>query len=358
MEPFTGNFSLIDFPEEQSRIAVNLEAAYLAQRDAKRARSALGPNLTWRRRGDLEYLYTVDSAGGGKSLGPRSPDTESRFDLFKRERERLLDLERGASVQLDLQGRLYKAARLLQISPRAAAILRMLDELSMLDRSLIVVGTNTMAAYEMEAAARFVGADDAATRDFDVAVAGAPVHRALATGVTVEATVFSALKRVDETYTINSERTFQARNRDAYEVELIAAPSQLRNIPAHEKLQPLEGLPEQEWLLKGRRVDHVVGALDGSAARIVAPDPRWMALHKIWLSRKPARTPLKKGKDARQGHMLLAAVIGRMPHYPLDDAFQAELPGELAELFDPARRAAESLLSRATHAGRAPRSRR
>jgi hypothetical protein len=89
-------------------------------------------------------------------------------------------------------------------------------------------------------------------------------------------------------------------------------------------------LPEQEWLLPGRRVDQVVPCRDGSAARLVVPDPRWFALHKLWLAKKPARNPLKRGKDRAQGIALLDAVAAAMPHYPLDADFVRSLPEALA----------------------------
>lgn len=343
MSANTGKFTFTSFSDDQARIAVNLEATYRARRDARRALLALGPNLTWRRRGDLQYLYTVDSAGGGGSLGPRNAESEARFASFQSERARLVDLERGAADQLAVQSRLYRAARLLQVGSDAASILRVLDEYSMLGECLMVVGTNTMAAYELEAGGRFIAGDDAATRDFDIAWAGNAVHLTLAGGHTTEATLFGALKRVDDTYTVNAERPFQARNRGAYEVELLVAPSMQDRIPKHERLQP-PAMPEQEWLLRGRRVDQVVGALDGTAARIVAPDPRWMALHKIWLSKKPGRSTLKVGKDERQGHMLLAAALHHMPHFPIDQAFREELPGELASLLDPALEAVKEMV--------------
>lgn len=87
--------------------------------------------------------------------------------------------------------------------------------------------------------------------------------------------------------------------------------------------------PEQEWLLPGRRVDQVVPCRDGTPARIVAPDPRWFALHKLWLGAQAKRNPLKRRKDTIQGTALLDAVAGAMPHYPLDDAFAATIPEEL-----------------------------
>src|SRR3546814_3207892 len=96
--------------------------------------------------------------------------------------------------------------------------------------------------------------------------------------------------------------------------------------------QPIP-LPEQEWLLEGRPVDQVLICRDGSPARIVAPDPRWFALQKLWMSEQSKRHPLKRGKDLKQALLLLDAIAEAMPHYPLDDAFEARLPGELAPYY-------------------------
>ena len=128
------------------------------------------------------------------------------------------------------------------------------------------------------------------------------------------------LKAVDPTFAVNTERGFQARNADAYEVELLIAPSRADALARRDRPRPIP-LPEQEWLLLGTPVDQVVPCRDGSAARIVAPDPRWFALHKLWLGRQAKRDPLKRRKDLAQGNAVLEAVAQAMPHYPLDAAF-------------------------------------
>ena len=72
---------------------------------------------------------------------------------------------------------------------------------------------------------------------------------------------------------------------------------------------------------------------DATAARIVVPDPRWFALHKLWLSAQDKRNPFKRRKDREQGLGVLGAVAEAMPHYPLDDAFERSLPAELAPVW-------------------------
>ena len=51
----------------------------------------------------------------------------------------------------------------------------------------------------------------------------------------------------------------------------------------------MTSLVEQEWLLKGQPVSVVVATIKGRACPFYVPDPRWMALHKLWLAEKPER---------------------------------------------------------------------
>ncbi len=136
------------------------------------------------------------------------------------------------------------------------------------------------------------------------------------------------LKAVDPTFTVNTERTFQARNSAAYEVELLVAPSRAHALGRLDDPRPIP-LPEQEWLLLGRPVDQVTACRDATAARIVAPDPRWFALHKLWLSTQEKRNPFERRKDREQGLVVLDAVAEAMPQYPLDAAFERGIPPEL-----------------------------
>src|SRR3546814_18365414 len=76
------------------------------------------------------------------------------------------------------------------------------------------------------------------------------------------------------------------------------------------------------------------GCLDCSPARIVAPDPRGFAWHKLWMSQQLKRNPQKRPKDRAQGLALLDAVAVSMPHYPLDDCFEAALPPELRAIYN------------------------
>jgi hypothetical protein len=315
------------FNDEQLRLAANLRQYYESWRDSERALDEYAGYLGWKTVAGRQYLYRTDSRGQGTSLGPRSSVTEEQLSEFQRGRLAAEERVRAHSDQLKVAGAMYRTLRLPAIASAAAPILREADRRGLLGDALLVVGTSAIVAYEFEAGERFASGMDA-TEDFDLAWAAAPDESVVVAG-RLQAPLLSLLKAVDSTYVVNSERPFQARNRNAYEVEILAAPSVMATYPRAEPLRPVP-LPEQEWLLRGRRVDQVVCGRDGTPARVVAPDPRWFALHKCWLADKPTRNRLKSTKDRRQGDAVLRAVRERMPHYPMDAAFIRELPSELA----------------------------
>lgn len=314
-------FEIRPFTDEQARCVANLAQQYDAWLEVERAQAALPYNLVRKEIKGHAYLYElVDRDGNGKSLGPFDSGAERKLADYQQQKAALKERRQGTLETLDATTRMYRALRLPLIDSPAGDILRKLDSHDFLGRLVMVVGTNAIPVYCLEANAFMVDMPDQ-TADFDLA--WAPI------GPTDEDDLlFPILKEADSTYTVNTERPFQARNSKAYEVELLAAPSRIESLNRKERLRPV-ALPEQEWLLNGRPVEHVVATRDLKPARIVAPDPRWFALHKLWMADKPKRNRQKKPKDHKQGQLLLAAISQAMPHYPLDEAFAAELPTEL-----------------------------
>ena len=315
------------FNEEQLRVLENLNVVYDGWLEASRTLSALGPRLAWKTVKQHEYLYEIfDGKGNGRSLGPRSDATERRFEDYRSARTAAETVLSSVKGKLAQYGSLYRALRLPTVSTMAGRLLRALDVGSLLGNAVLVVGTNTMAAYELEAGERFATGLDA-TEDFDVTWAAE--SRVVLQGDPASAgPLLETLKSVDSTFTVNTERPFQARNAAHYEVEVLVAPSRAAGYPPNESLRPAP-LPEQEWLLMGRRCSQVLCDRSGAACRLVVPDPRWMALHKSWLADKPQRNPRKKQKDKAQGAALFQVIRRSLAHYPIDIEFRSGSPPEL-----------------------------
>jgi hypothetical protein len=317
--------SVVRFTDEQSRVAVNLRQHYNTWIDVERHLLALPHDMRWETMHGSEMLCKLRDAGSDPALvGPRSPATEAVLDQYRADKARLTARRLEAARRLDETSRLYRVLRLPLIASEAAAILRELDRRTLLGEHLLVVGTSAVPVYALEAGGFLADAPDE-TQDFDLAWRSLQPPEG-------ETPVWSALKAVDPTYTVNTEMGFQALNAGGYAVDLLVAPSRVAGLVRRDRPRPVP-METQEWLLRGRVVDHVVVARDGSPARIVAPDPRWFGLHKLWLSAQDARNPLKRDKDGRQGTAVLNAVDEAMPHYRLDAGFQAALPPALATVF-------------------------
>ncbi len=317
--------SVRPFSDEQARILINLRRRYEVWIEAERALAAMPYDLRRKEVGGRVYLYEIhDRNGNGKSLGAWSEEQGQKLEAYRAAKAEAKERRAGSRAALEESGRLARAVRVPMIANAAGPILREADRRELLGSTLLVVCTNTMAAYALEAAGFIQDIPDE-TADLDLAWMETEARDQ-------QQVLWEMLKAVDPTFTVNTERTFQARNSKAYEVEILVAPSRIGTMARTDRPRPV-ALPEQEWLLNGRTVDQVVICRDGSPARLVAPDPRWFALQKLWMSKKPTRDPLKRDKDFKQGVLLLDAIELAMPAYPLDDAFEATLPGELAPYY-------------------------
>ena len=317
--------SVTPFSDEQARALLNLEQRYQVWIEAESALADLPYDLRRKTVGERDYLYEITGRdGNGRSLGPWSEANERRFHDYRERKAGVKARITGSREVLEESGRLCRALRLPALANEAGPILREADRRRLLGERLLVIGTNAMPAYHLEAGGFIREAPDE-TADFDLAWSSTDP-------ASDGEVVWRLLKAVDPTFTINTERPFQARNAKAYEVELLVAPSRASTLSPADQPRPVP-LPEQEWLLEGRVVDRVVICRDGSPARIVCPDPRWFGLHKLWMSRQAKRNPLKRRKDAKQGEALLNAVHVAMPQYPMDRVFEAELPDVLAPVY-------------------------
>ena len=326
------------FSSDSQRIAANLEQAYEAWLNAMRDRDAMPSAMHWVRRGETEYLSVKrHSRDTGTTRGKRAAATERELAAYAAQKAELEARITSLNAVVSERATLYRTLRLLPVMPdQQAEILRALDIAGRLSADLMVVGTNAFGAYELACGARFpVGNEE--TEDFDLAWCRARLMSAAPPATPAAKpgkTLLDILRSIDSTYVINQRKPYQAVNQHAYGVELLAAPS-CHPLPTEEAFNPMASLIEQEWLLNGTRIGTVVATVRNRACPLYVPDPRWMALHKLWLAEKPDRKPSKRPKDARQGNVLLDAVRYFLHHsHPIDTGFVMALPQELLPHFN------------------------
>lgn len=325
----------VRFSLDADRLVANLRTAYENWVDAQRELYSLPSSLYWQAKGGTDYLAIKTRPNSpGTTIGVRSPATEAQFSEHRSAKDELKNRIHQADELIYQRAVLCRAVRIPSIPDRQAGILRELEKRELLGNDVMVVGTNAFIAYSIFCNARFpTGIEE--TEDFDLAwCRDSNVSLARLQDKTVHRpTVISVLREFDSSFQINKRKPYQAINKDGYEVELLAAPSRAP-LPKEEAFEPMVTLLEQEWLLRGRPISIVAPTVRNRACPLYVPDPRWMALHKLWLSKKPERNSSKKPKDARQGEVLLSACRYFLEDtYPMDLDFVFDLPPELRDIF-------------------------
>lgn len=322
--------------DEHLRIIANTAQIYGAWMSTFKEINNLPDYMSWQTRNKKEYLYVKTKDNSIPKLkGLRSEETEEIYNTFIKQRDELKIREESQRNKMNQYLAQYKALKLPTLTSLPAKILRILDLRDELGTNFMVVGTNAFIAYEIEARERFAfGLDE--TEDFDLCwCRGSNISFLSKLQEPVKGSpLLSALLKADKTFKINENVPYQAINNDGYEVELLTAPSVMSTLSKDEVFSTA-AIPEQEWLLLGKPIRHIVCANDTTPAPLFVPDPRYMALHKMWLSKKDIRNANKKDKDYKQGNLLMDAVVRKMQApYPVDLDFVLDLPEELLDVFN------------------------
>jgi hypothetical protein len=289
--------------------------------------------MYWRVINSKEYLYKYVTDSGIKqstSVGPRTPKTEAIAGDFLRTKKDLQERLGAIEGRIKTLAPIVRVLNLPAIDETAGKILRAFDQVGYLGKKILVIGTYAMTTYEMTAETKFAEGFDA-TEDLDFTIVVDPDNPS---DSDFPRRLLLTLKEVDKTFLVSHSSSKTVVNKVGYRVDLLMsndlAPAMQRAMPW--KPEALEG---QEWLVLGTPVQQVLVDFSCWPVHVTAPDPRYFALHKLWLSKRPTRVRGGKApKDAAQGKMLLKAIQELMPHYAIDSEFIESLPGALRQMLD------------------------
>lgn len=324
-----------DLNAEQARQSVDVAQAYEAWRMADRDyRERFAGSMFWQTvdAAGRRYLYR-ELKGVKRSLGPQSDETEDIHRAFTTGREAVKERLRGITDRLNAMAPVNRALRLNRVPRLAARILRRLDEAGLLGKPFRVAGTHALYALEQACAVQ-IRSDLLATGDVDLLwdsraglqLSGGPALR-------MEG-VLGLLRRVDRSFALARPGSFRAVNRDGYMVDLITPPfgdpvtSRPRSIGTGEDLTAIE-IGGLAWLVNSPSFEQTAIGEDGYPLRMVTPDPRAWAVHKLWLAGRGDREPAKRIRDRAQAMFAIGLLHRRRPDLRFDAGELQALPQAL-----------------------------
>jgi hypothetical protein len=328
----------IPLSDSQAKQVIDAEQTYQAWWDAWRMSRDFVGGMHWKTVAGKEYLYkTHDRKGNAKSLGTRSAATESiahEFHARKQESESRLKV---LSDNLRTQERVNAALRIGSAPNIVAQLCLKLAQTGLMGKSLMVIGTNSLYAYEAIAGVRFAR-EVMATTDIDLLWS----HKAklafsqLDDNEAAPNSLMDILQKVDKSFKRLDLQHFRAANDQGYLVDLIR---QMPAPPWKEEPERIGGEQDliatdiwnMKWLLNAPRVEALAIAVNGTVFPITAPDPRAYCAFKYWLSQSDERNPQKKSRDLAQAKAVFAVIEQRLPHLNKDWLGLKSIPKEVLE---------------------------
>lgn len=291
-------------------------------------------SIAWKQVRGHEYLYRKRK-GDWRSLGPRSEATESIHAAFVSGRAALKEKVASLEAKLARSARVNRAMGLGRVPFIAARLARRLADRKLLGERIVVVGTPALFAYERMAGGR-LHASLIATDDIDLLYDARHEIRLLADDR--DNGLIGILRSLDKSFAPIGPGAFSAANAHGFMVDLItpvpagpalAKGARLGKSDADLKAAEIHGL---DWLQNSPRVTQTVIDEKGYPLRLVVPDPRAFALHKLWVSGRPSREPVKARRDRMQALTVAALLNANLPHLRFDDGELGSFPAEVRAL--------------------------
>jgi len=324
---------------DQRRETVNSQQRYQAFREARAKADTFRGSMVWNVVDGREYLVrsAYDKAGIRRqsSLGPRSPATERIKLEYERGREEANARLKDMQAVLNRQAAINRALGLGRFPLLGARIIRALDASGILGSGIRLLGTNALYAYEASAGVR-VDPGLTATEDIDLILDSRSGVSFVASEDFSEPSLLRLLQRADRSFR-KSGQPFRAVNRDGYLVDLIKPlrtppwsmdHSMTGTSPDDLVAAEIEGLT---WLESAPAFEATAIDERGGPLRVVATDPRVWAVHKLWLSKRPDRDPIKRRRDEAQARAVAQLVVGHLPHLPFAPDQLRMLPKQLVD---------------------------
>jgi hypothetical protein len=313
---FAGNVMKL-LSNQQRLHLVNSEQLFENYRSAWGHAAAYTYGMRWKSVRSTEYLFRdKDRRGNGKSLGPRSAETEALLAAFSAGRSVAQERLKMITEKMQEQARLNKALRLNRVPRVVARVLRELDRVGLHD-SFTVIGTQALYAYEAVGGAHFL-LELLASGDVDLLYDARKKMTVVSDKLDGQG-LLGLLKKADKTFECVRENGYRAANAGQFMVDLVLAPRGMKDSEsisfAESDLVATE-VPGLQWLLNSPKLNAVAIDEDGWPVSIRVPDPRAFALHKAWLSGLPEREPIKKPRDLEQAQAVAKLVQAEMPHLP------------------------------------------
>ena len=277
--------------------------------------------VLWQKHKDGYQLLAKEHLRTGKReyLGRRSEQTEKIAEDFRQSKQQVKERLKNLKEKLKRDEKLNKLEGIARAPKELVALLRKINELG-LDDKLIVIGTNSLYAYEARAGVMIEEAH-LATHDIDILNRKDKGVSFMFTALSETSTALELLQAIDKSFYQSPQAAYRFINKNGVWIELIV-PAKNRMVSNNRSdflsdVMPLE-MEGLQWLENARLFKETIIGLDGKSATMTTIHPVEYAVYKNWLGQREERDFLKHTRDIEQSKLVTKIILEYMPNIDME----------------------------------------
>ena len=253
-------------------------------------------------------------------LGRRNEETEKIASSFKSAKLEIKERLKNLKEKLKRDEKLNKLEGIARAPKELVALFRKINELR-LDEKLIVIGTNSLYAYEAKAGVA-IEEQHLATRDIDILNRKDKGVSFIFEKLMTSDDAISLLQSIDKSFYQSETVPYRFINKDGVWIELITPTTDKVHYNEDKEsffsdVTPL-AMTGMQWLENSRLFKETVIGEDGKSANITTIHPLEYAIYKHWLGQREDRDFQKHTRDIEQSKLVTKIILDYMPNIDIE----------------------------------------
>jgi len=278
--------------------------------------------MLWQKHKDGYQLLAKENLSTGKReyLGRRNEETEEIVAHFRNSKQQIKERLKNLKEKLKRDGRLNKLEGIARAPKELVALFHKINELD-LDSKLIVIGTNSLYAYEARAGL-MLEEEHLATHDIDILNRKEKGVSFMFSQMSETTTALDLLQSIDKSFYQSPNVPYRFINKDGIWIELIVPSKDIikgsvKSETFFSDVMPL-AMEGMQWIENARLFKESIIGTDGKSAVMTTIHPLEYAIYKNWLGQRQDRDFLKHTRDIEQSKLVTKIIIEYMPNIDIE----------------------------------------
>ena len=278
--------------------------------------------ILWQKHKDGYELLAKENLKTGKReyLGRRNEETEAIAESFRHSKAQIKERLKNLKEKLKRDEKLNKLEGITRAPKELVALFQKINELG-LDDKLIVIGTNSLYAYEAKAGI-MIEEEHLATHDIDILNRKDKGVSFMFTELSQTTNAIDLLQSIDKSFYQSPKVPYRFINKDGVWIELImpVKDSMQENMDKRNFFSDVTSLAMEgiQWIENARLFKETIIGTNGRSANVTTIHPLEYAIYKNWLGQREDRDFLKHTRDIEQSKLVTKIILEYMPNIDIE----------------------------------------